>query len=172
FIEKPVPGLSGLTGLAAVRAAGVDGRDLVFAGERGLVIASAREGFRAAAPLPGSSARALEVADVTNSGVLDFVTPGGLWVKGPSGYRKTELPSGERAVAIDYDSDGHLDLYVSSKSGDRLLRNNLDGTWTDATKTALPDVSSRWATVADFDRDGDPDVVLVSNAVDLRLLDN
>ncbi len=174
FVEKPLPALAGLRGLSAVRAGGKEGRDLVFAGERGLVVASAREGFRLGPPVPGSAARNLAVADVLNSGDLDLVTPGALWVPGKEGYRKTAIAAGERVVPLDYDSDGDLDLYVSGGTkGDRLLRNNLDGTWTDVTSSALPPgVASRWAAVADFDRDGDPDLVLASAGGGLMLLDN
>lgn len=174
FVEKALPGLSALTGLAAVRAAGKEGRDVVFAGDHGLILALAREDLRARPPLQGSAARDLEVADVTNSGELDLVTPGALWTKGPSGYRKTEIASGERVLPFDYDSDGDLDLYVSSKTGDHLLRNNLDGSWTDATAASglSPGLSSRWAAAADFDRDGDMDLVLVSSRGGLLLLDN
>ena len=173
FSERPVPGLSGLRGLTAVRAAGKDGRDLVFAGQRGLVLVSAQSGYRAETPLPGSASRGVEVADVTNSGELDLVTPGALWVRGKEGWRKTEIASADRVLPLDYDSDGDLDLSVSSGSGDRLLRNNLDGTWTDVTASALPaGVASRWAAAADFDRDGDPDLVLASSGGGLLLLDN
>lgn len=172
FVEKPIPGLVALRGLSAVRAGGKDGRDLVFAGKRGLVVAVSRDGYRAGAPI-GPAARGLEVADIMNSGDLDLVTPGGLWTRSGEGYRKTEIAPGERVLPIDYDSDGDLDLFVSSKAGDRLLRNNLDGTWTDVTAGALPPgISSRFAASADFDRDGDPDLVLVSNGGGLLLLDN
>ncbi len=173
FSERPVPGLSGQRGLTAVRAAGKDGRDLVFAGQRGLVLAAAQSGYQAETPLPGSASGGVVVADVTNSGELDLVTPGRLWVRGKEGWRKTEIASGDRVLPLDYDSDGDLDLYVSSRSGDRLLRNNLDGTWTDVTAPALPaGVASRWAAAADFDRDGDPDLVLASSGGGLLLLDN
>jgi tetratricopeptide (TPR) repeat protein len=173
FSERPVPGLSGLRGLTAVRVAGKDGRDLVFAGQRGLVLVSAQSGYRAETPLPGSASRGVEVADVTNSGELDLVTPGALWVRGKEGWRKTEIASADRVLPLDYDSDGDLDLSVSSGSGDRLLRNNLDGTWTDVTASALPaGLASRWAAAADFDRDGDPDLVLASSGGGLLLLDN
>ena len=172
FVERPLPALAALRGLAAVRAGGKDGRDLVFAGERGLVLAAARDGYRSGAPI-GPAAHSLAVADIMNSGDLDLVSPGGLWTRSAEGYRKTEIAPGERVLPLDYDSDGDLDLFVSSKAGDRLLRNNLDGTWTDVTVGALPPgISSRFAAAADFDRDGDPDLVLVSNGGGLLLLDN
>src|SRR5947207_13310653 len=54
------------------------------------------------------------------------------------------------------------------------MRNNLDGTWTDVTLAAgLPQpLASRRAIVGDFDRDGDPDIVLVLAGGGLLLLDN
>src|SRR5206468_7570212 len=120
-----IPALSGLTGLAAVRARGKDGRDLVFAGEKGLVVAVSRDGYRAGPPI-GAAAHHLQVADIGNSGALDLVTPGAFWTPGKEGYRRTELAGGERVLPFDYDSDGDLDLFLSGKTGDRLLRNNLD----------------------------------------------
>lgn len=173
FAEKRVAGLAALRDLAAVRVGGRDARDLVFAGEKGLVVAPARDQYRASASLPGSAARNLAVADINDSGQLDLVIPGGLWSAGPQGYRKTPIASGERVLPIDYDSDGDLDLYVSSAEGDRLLRNNRDGSWTDTSAAAgLTGVSSRAAAAADFDRDGDVDLVLVRREGGLLLLDN
>src|SRR5262249_5012210 len=108
-----------------------------------------------------------------NSGELDLIAPGSLWTAGKDGFRKTALPPGERVLPIDYDSDGDLDLYISSRSGDHLMRNNLDGTWTDVTGVALPKgTASIWAAAADFDRDGDTDLVLARADGGLLLLDN
>ena len=112
---------------------------------------------------------------MTNSGALDLVTPGAPLGPGerrlPAGRRS---PPGERVVPFDVDADGDLDLYVSGRSGDHLLRNNLDGTWTDVTDAAgLPKgVASRFAVAADFDRDGDMDLLLSACAGGLVLLDN
>lgn len=174
FVPRREDGLAALSGLSSVRAAGKDGRDLAFAGSSGIVLARAKEGFRAGAPLPGSARVAsLEIADIENSGELDAVAPGALFTPTGDGWRKTPLPAGERVLPVDYDSDGDLDLYVSSAAGDRLQRNNLDGTWTDVTASALPaGTASRAAAVADFDRDGDPDLVLARAGGGLVLLDN
>ncbi len=175
FAAMAMPGLSGLRGLAAVRAGGREGRDLFFAGESGVLVAAAREGYRSGPPLggAGSAATDLVVADVANSAALDVATPGTLFLAGPAGWRKTPIAAGERVLPIDFDSDGDLDLYVSARSGDHLLRNNLDGTWSDVTATALPaGTASRDAAAADFDRDGDMDLVLVRAAGGLTLLDN
>lgn len=88
---------------------------------------------------------------------------------------------GHGVGAADYDGDGDLDLYIASRqkydpfntrSWNRLYRNNGDGTFTDVSEAAgvrvdfLPDRPAKvfgnkygvaWA---DFDRDGDPDLLL------------
>src|SRR5262245_22364806 len=162
FVAKEYPALSALRGLAAVRSSGRDGRDLVFASDQGLLVAPAKDAYRPGAPLPGSASRTVEVADIANSGGFDLATPGLLWTAGKDGYRKTAIAAGEKVLPIDFDNDGDLDLYVSGPRGDHLLRNNLDGTWTDVTASALPGpIASRAAASADFDRDGDPDLVLL-----------
>src|SRR5262249_53232061 len=113
FVEKTPPALARLRGLAAVRSTGKDGRDLAFAGTEGLPLCAARDGYRAAAPLPGSAASDLESADMTNSGSLDLVTPGALWLAGREGFRRASIAPGERVLPVDFDNDGDLDLYVS-----------------------------------------------------------
>ena len=172
FVERSTPGLGALERLSAVRAGGRDGRDLVFAGESGIAVALSRDSYRTGPPLPGSIARDVAVADVAGSGQLDLVTPNGLWIGGRES-RKVPFSGGEHLLPFDYDNDGDLDLYLTSPSGDRLWRNNLDGTWTDATATALPPgVASGAVCAADFDRDGDVDLVLARASGGLLLLDN
>ena len=174
FVEAQRSGLDALKGLAAVRSTGKSGRDLVFAGKSGLVVAR-REGqaYRAGTPLPGAF-DFLEAADVTNSGSFDFAASGALWVAGQAGWRRTDAPEGSGVVSIDFDNDGDLDLFYSSASGNHLVRNNLDGTWTDATKAAgmAPALGSRGAVAGDFDRDGDGDLVLLRASGGMALLDN
>src|SRR6185436_826288 len=132
----PRGGLANLAGLTNVRASGHDGRDLVFAGRAGLVAASRGPAGYETRPALAGAAASVEVADVSNSGRFDLAAPGALWISEGSGFRKTAAPDADSITAIDFDNDGDLDLYFSSTSGDRLMRNNLDGTWTDVTRSS------------------------------------
>ena len=78
------------------------------------------------------------------------------------------------AVFLDVDLDGDLDVYLSEGKGpDRLLRNNLDGTWTDVTAaTGEADFASHGVVVGDFDRDGDLDLVAIDTRGELVLRAN
>jgi tetratricopeptide (TPR) repeat protein len=175
FVSRPAGGLSGIAGAAVVRAAGKSGRDLAFAVPAGVRVATVGDGgYRLGPPLADSAAVDLAVADVTNTGELDLVTPGALFVPEGAGYGRSALAAGESVVPFDVDSDGDLDLYVSSRSGDRLLRNNLDGRFADITAAAgLPKATaSRGALAADFDRDGDVDLLLRPLAGGFALYDN
>ena len=75
------------------------------------------------------------------------------------------------AVFFDYDLDGDLDVYLYGGSKpDQLLRNNLDGTFTDVTaKTGDAAFHSKKAVVSDVDRDGDPDLVTIDAKGELVL---
>lgn len=64
---------------------------------------------------------------------------------------------------VDYDGDGHDDLFLTARWGRcQLLRNKGDGTFEDITFRAGLDVENavNCALFADFDNDGDPDVLL------------
>ncbi|HEY2797901.1 MAG TPA: FG-GAP-like repeat-containing protein [Thermoanaerobaculia bacterium] len=177
--------LQGVHGAAVVRAGGPDGRDVVFGGPAGLQSARRTDGaWRLGSAIAGSASADLAVADVTNSGSLEFATPGGLWVDTGGSPRRIPVPPGDAVVPLDFDSDGDLDLYLSSPgppgpagtagAGDHLLRNNLDGSWTDVTAAAgIPaGTSSVAAVAADFDRDGDTDLLLLLRDGGFLLLDN
>ena len=78
------------------------------------------------------------------------------------------------AAFLDFDLDGDLDVYLyGGGRADRLLRNNLDGTWTDVTPgTGEPEFASREVVVGDFDRDGDLDLLAIDAKGDLVLRSN
>jgi hypothetical protein len=77
---------------------------------------------------------------------------------------------GMGAAVGDYDSDGDLDLFVTSFGPEALWRNNGDGTFSDV--TAAAGVSDPlWSTSAaflDYDRDGDLDL-FVANYLDFTI---
>ncbi|MEP6995914.1 MAG: VCBS repeat-containing protein, partial [Acidobacteriota bacterium] len=171
-----IPGaLSGVRGASVVRVSGTDSRAVAFEGSVGLQSARAEAGrWTLTAAIAGSASFDLAVADVTNSGRLDLITPGAVWVGEGGAMPKVAIAPGDRVVPLDFDSDGDLDLYVSARSGDHLLRNNLDGSWTDATGSAgLPaGIASEAAVAADLDRDGDVDLVLLRAGGGFAVVDN
>ena len=93
---------------------------------------------------------------------------------------------------IDYDNDGYQDLFVANGHlhenlaelgqqgtyGQRnlLFRNNYNGTFTEVSETLGPDMKledvSRGATFADYDSDGDIDIVVTNSNTAPRLLRN
>lgn len=73
------------------------------------------------------------------------------------------------SIWIDYDNDGDIDLFIAKCRGDntnaavdQLLRNNGDGTFTDvAAEAGFSDRHQSWSSAwADFDNDGDMDVMI------------
>ena len=80
---------------------------------------------------------------------------------------------GMGAATGDYDSDGNLDLLVTSFGPKTLFRNNGDGTFTDVTKESRVGDAlwSASAAFADYDRDGDLDL-FVANYLDFTLAAN
>lgn len=85
------------------------------------------------------------------------------------------LPMGTGAAWGDYDNDGWVDIYVTSKiEPNRLFRNQGDGTFEDKAAAAGvddPDGRSGGCAFADYDNDGDPDL-FVCNSGDNKLFEN
>ncbi len=71
---------------------------------------------------------------------------------------------GMGVTAVDYDADGHPDLYLSNYGANALYRNNGDGTFIDVTERAGVGFSgwSSAAAFADYDGDGDLDFYLAN----------
>ncbi|MFI5197239.1 MAG: FG-GAP-like repeat-containing protein [Thermoanaerobaculia bacterium] len=112
--------------------------------------------FRAPAPSKESVESLLRKVDLSNSGTAAVYQI-------PAGYA--------HAAFFDFDLDGDLDVYLfGGGKPDQLLRNNLDGTFTDVTaRTGDVKFTSKKVAVSDVDRDGDPDLVTIDSKGDLLL---
>jgi hypothetical protein len=79
------------------------------------------------------------------------------------------LPSGIRDASFaDYDGDGVVDIFlVYSKGQNRLLLNNGVGKFSDRTSSRMPRIldDSMHADWADFDQDGDNDLLVVNRSI-------
>jgi chitodextrinase len=78
---------------------------------------------------------------------------------------------------LDADNDGYEDLYVATNAGTQkfFYRNNRNGTFTDVGTAAGVNTTaenSRGSAVADYDRDGDLDLVVVNQNGGLQLFRN
>ena len=100
-------------------------------------------------------------ADVTSVSGIDYRNAG-------SGLSQM----GGGVAWLDYDGDGDLDLMFAGEVGaPRLYRNNADGTFFDVTAasgfpTGLPTNYLMGAVTADYDNDGDTDVLLIGRGGD------
>lgn len=90
---------------------------------------------------------------------------GGFWdVTEAARIREDRFSQG--VASGDFDNDGFPDLYVLNIGLSRLLRNNGDGTFTDAT-AEVGLASTGWyisGAIADLDRDGNPDILSIRYA--------
>ena len=128
-------------------------------------------------------------ADVDNDGRLDLFAIGGdqrAYLFHNAGAGKfddvsakagiTNAAGMRKAVFVDLDHDGDLDLLFVGRSGVVVYRNNLDGTFTDASSEmgfAAPSASAaRDAVFGDFDGDGRTDVVVLREQGSVTLYHN
>ncbi|HEU4748328.1 MAG TPA: CRTAC1 family protein, partial [Gemmatimonadaceae bacterium] len=78
-----------------------------------------------------------------------------------------------KALFVDLDHDGDLDLFLVSSGRRTLYRNNLDGTFTETTPAfGLAGGGARDAAFADFDRDGRIDILVANESGGVSLLRN
>ncbi|HEX9109111.1 MAG TPA: CRTAC1 family protein, partial [Longimicrobiales bacterium] len=115
---------------------------------------------------------------------LVAATPRTLWISwDPQNAESHPFPGGtarslspNALASLDYDYDFRVDLALAGQGGLRLLHQGAQGSFTDATGTALPAGAARgayaavWA--ADLDMDGDMDLVLARTEGAPLLLSN
>ena len=110
-----------------------------------------------------------------------------------SGLEQPTLPFvGFSPLFLDYDNDGHLDMFCANghpqdvidiltdhetyAQRDQLFRNNGDGGYTDVSETAgdyfAVSLVGRAAAMADYDNDGDTDIVIMNSNQRAVLLRN
>lgn len=129
---------------------------------------------QAPAPAPRSSEAlpksAIRFTDVTKASRLRST-----WVSGGTGHNYYVEQMGGGGAFLDYDGDGRLDIFTTGggvlprytgpqPSGNRLYRNDPDGTFTDVTKEAGLETGryTLGVATADYDNDGHPDLYITT----------
>ncbi len=150
------------------------GLSLVAAASAGLLLLRPRIGVESnAGPIEGLTRELERGIPPGYRPVLftDVAAKAGLNFRHFPGRRSTQLPEdmGSGAAWGDYDADGDFDLYICDittgpSGGNRLFRNNGDGTFTDVTSEAGVGYhgTGMGAAWADYDNDGLLDLVVTS----------
>ena len=113
---------------------------------------------------------------VTNKGTAVYHNNGdGTFARVKEDIGLRNLTDAKKLLFADFDQDGDLDLYVAQKGGSRFYRNNGDGTFTEqAAAMGLTADAGGIADVdfADWDADGDLDIVALNQNGGVELFNN
>ena len=185
FVDRTAEaGLSGSATPTSVAMADIDGDgtdNLLLSQRAGTRVYNVQRGFfadvsnRLGTGIPPFAS--ISFSDVDNDGWLDAYSVGedghaqllrndqrGAFRRGDvTGIRDT---SGGRALFVDFDHDGDLDVVIVGGASMRAYRNNLDGSFTDVTSEA--GLLGSWSDVAFADFDDDGRIDLIASAIDGR----
>lgn len=122
----------------------------------------------------------LRFREVSRTAGVDF-----LHCSGKTPAREFPTANGSGVAMLDFDGDGHLDLYFAStrelpldaptkSRGNRLFRNRGDGTFRDVTEGARVGFKgfNHGVAVGDFDNNGHPDLYLTNLGGNVLYLNN
>ncbi len=189
-VSEPVAEVAGSLDAADVDGDGYDDLLVAFSdGTRGKLRLWRRESGGWVSALPDDAAApavSARFVDFDNDGVFDVVAAGrqGLrLLRGDSTgvWRNVTVAAGLSAGSaatvelVDADNEGDLDFCTGSQQGVRLWQNRLDGTFREVSEASGLSGLERGIgqiVVFDHDDDGDPDLLGVDEAGELRLFDN
>lgn len=145
---------------------GVVAAVLVTSSTLGAVVAQSPASRSASAP----TVSPIRFTDITRKAGLQST-----WIAGSRGHNYYPEQMGGGAAFLDYDGDGRLDIFTTGggtlpgyrgprPTGNRLFRNNSDGTLTDVTKVVglETDRYTLGVAVADYDNDGHTDLYITT----------
>ena len=118
------------------------------------------------------------VEPVAEGNVLYLGNPDGTWSENAAPAADVESNASWGANFADFDQDGYEDLWVGTIAPNNpvqsIYQNNGDGTFDDITGSAgfLTGFPARGTAAADYDRDGDIDIVQINLADRINLYEN
>ncbi|MEO7319120.1 MAG: CRTAC1 family protein, partial [Chthoniobacteraceae bacterium] len=185
-ITAKTPQLAAMTGATEILADDWDGDDRpdLFIARTGTAPFLHGNKPRAAeagleAPLNWIASGAIAVADLDNDFRTDFIasTAEGIECLYGGGERRASIAKGARKVAsfalVDFDNDGWLDVFAAGADGLQVWRNLGGAGFREATEAlGIKLAAAVRVKAADFDNDGDSDLVVELATGELRLLRN
>jgi hypothetical protein len=173
FVQSQVYFAGTQTNALAIADFNNDGKpDIVVASSAGLALflGNGDGTFQGASYITTSPTNDLETAELTSDGNADLITTGLVYRGNGNGtFQVLSQPQVSPGAVADINGDGKPDLVVGSNYYDALdvLLGNGDGTFGNGIQIeswAAGYSYGTWVAVADFNRDGQPDVLVAESA--------